>query len=358
MTLALKDRVRETTTIVGTGTATLLGAATGYQAFSTIGNGNTTYYCISDQGGPNWEVGVGTYTSAGTTLARTTVLSSSNAGALVVFTAGTKDVFVTYPSERAVYGDASNQVTLANQLNLTNASNYNLYASGAGANYLAGSLGIGTTSLAGFNIRVSKTITGTTTASSVNVDGVIQSDVTSESRQYGSYLQTSGVSWTLPSVYHYYTQQGSFGLTTVTNQYGFAAGTSLTGATNNYGFLGNIPAGTGRYNLYMSGTADNYLAGPLITAGLKATSAAAPTLASATTITPTTQIAFVSGVTPIVTITAPSPISLGGGTITLIPTGVFTTTIAGNIALASTAVVGRALTMTYDATTTKWYPSY
>jgi hypothetical protein len=99
-------------------------------------------------------------------------------------------------------------------------------------------------------------------------------------------------------------------------------------------------------------------AGNMITAGIKATSAAAPTIASATTIAPTKAITFISGVAPVVTITAPSPISLGGGTITLIPTGIFTTTIAGNIALASTAVVGRALTMTYDATTTKWYPSY
>ena len=89
-----------------------------------------------------------------------------------------------------------------------------------------------------------------------------------------------------------------------------------------------------------------------------ATSTAAPTIASATTIAPTKAITFISGTTAIVTITAPSPISTSGGTITFIPTGIFTTTTAGNIALASTAVVGRALTMTYDVTTTKWYPSY
>ena len=100
------------------------------------------------------------------------------------------------------------------------------------------------------------------------------------------------------------------------------------------------------------------IVGATIVGAVSATSAAAPTLASAATIAPTKGITFISGVTPIVTITPPSPISLGGGTITLIPTGIFTTTIAGNIALASTAVVGRALTMTYDVTTTKWYPSY
>jgi len=99
MALVLADRVRETTTTTGTGTVTLAGAVTGFQSFSAIGNGNTTYYCISGQGTSEWEVGVGTYTSSGTTLARTTVLSSSNSGSLVSFSAGVKDVFVTYPAE-------------------------------------------------------------------------------------------------------------------------------------------------------------------------------------------------------------------------------------------------------------------
>ena len=737
MALVLNDRVRETTSVVGTGAVTLLGAVTGFQSFSTIGNANTTYYCISDQAGANWEVGIGTYTSAGTTLARTTVLASSNGGALVVFTAGTKDVFVTYPSERAIYGDASDLVTLANQLNLTNASDYNLYASGAGDNYMAGALGIGTTSLtarrlvvagsvtgatgaygvlvsltiqpdvtanaivtasqaataanggtpytiatltcfnaaqvafnadstvtsqygfsaaaniigaannysffgnipegtgrynlymggtadnylagslgigavpyASVDFLVSKSVTGGATRVGVSVEGLIQSDVTalyiaqnvtlktaaaaftcasvqcyrvfqtpfgagssvtnqsgffvdasltSATNNYGFFgnipagtgrynlymagtannymagslgiggvpsadtkvevagtypssgavsrvIRANGIipstttatarlfgtesntqaavfnisalqhfcalqstmgagstvtsqygfltdtaftgatnnygfygaipsgtgrynlymggtadnylagslgigesaipntqtrlringgtltnanlfvvdqqstipstttggytayrsvlgsvtaSYTLPQVNHFVAVQAVFGAgSTVTAQYGVNVGATLVGATNNYGFYGAIPAGTGCYNLYMAGTASNYLGGPLITAGLTATSAAAPTIASATTIAPTTQIAFVSGVVPVVTITAPSPISLGGGQITLIPTGIFTTTTAGNIALASTAIVGKALIMTYDATTTKWYPSY
>jgi hypothetical protein len=99
MSFVLADRVKETTTTAGTGTVTLLGASTGYQSFSAIGNGNTTYYTIAGQTGSEWEVGIGTYTSAGTTLARTTVIASSNSGSLVNFSAGTKDVFVTYPAE-------------------------------------------------------------------------------------------------------------------------------------------------------------------------------------------------------------------------------------------------------------------
>ena len=109
MALVLADRVRETTTTTGTGTVTLAGAVVGFQSFAAVGNGNQTYYTIADQGGANWEVGIGTYTSAGTTLSRTTVLSSSNAGSLVNFTAGTKDVFVVYPSERAVYYNVANE---------------------------------------------------------------------------------------------------------------------------------------------------------------------------------------------------------------------------------------------------------
>ena len=110
MALVLKDRVKETSTTAGTGTLTLDGAASGFQSFAAVGNGNTTYYAIVDPITGDWEVGLGTYTSSGTTLSRTTVLSSSNSGALVNFAANQKDVFVTYPSEKSVYEDASNVV--------------------------------------------------------------------------------------------------------------------------------------------------------------------------------------------------------------------------------------------------------
>lgn len=110
MPLVLLDRVRETTAVSGTSDAILLGAVTGFQAFSVIGNGNTCYYTIADQSGGNWEVGIGTYSTSGPTLQRTTVLSSSAGGTKVSFGAGTKDVFVTYPSEKAVYLDESDNV--------------------------------------------------------------------------------------------------------------------------------------------------------------------------------------------------------------------------------------------------------
>ncbi len=105
MAIVLKDRVKVTSGVTGTGTATLGAAATGFQSFAAVGDGNETYYTIALQSGDEWEVGLGTVTdTAGTfTLSRDTVFESSNAGNLVNFSAGTKDVFVTYPAERAIF---------------------------------------------------------------------------------------------------------------------------------------------------------------------------------------------------------------------------------------------------------------
>lgn len=95
MTLTYIDRVKETTTTTGTGTYTLAGAVTGFQAFSTIGNGNTCYYAVSD--GTSWEVGLGTYTLSGTTLARTTLLASST-GSAINWGVGTRTVWLDFPA--------------------------------------------------------------------------------------------------------------------------------------------------------------------------------------------------------------------------------------------------------------------
>lgn len=108
MPLVVKDRIKETSTTSGTGTLTLAGAATGFRSFADIGNGNTTYYSIVDVTAGTWEVGIGTYTTSGTTLSRDTVLSNSlGTTAKINFAANVKDVFVTYPATKAVYGDAT-----------------------------------------------------------------------------------------------------------------------------------------------------------------------------------------------------------------------------------------------------------
>jgi hypothetical protein len=110
MALVNANRVLETCTSPGTGAVTLLGATSGYQTFgSAIGDGNTCYYCIADQSGTNWEVGIGTYATSGNTLTRTTPLSGSSATP-VNFSAGTQNVFVTYPAEKSVNLDAAGNV--------------------------------------------------------------------------------------------------------------------------------------------------------------------------------------------------------------------------------------------------------
>ena len=126
MALVLKDRVKETSTTAGTGTLTLDGAVSGFQSFSAVGNGNSTYYAIVDSITGDWEVGIGTYTSSGTTLSRTTVLSSSNAGSLVTFAANSKDVFVTYPSERGVWLDSAGTSLVQYEFNTANITTANI----------------------------------------------------------------------------------------------------------------------------------------------------------------------------------------------------------------------------------------
>jgi hypothetical protein len=133
MALTLSDRVKETCSSPGTGTVSLLGAQTGFQAFSTgVGNGNTCYYTIADQSGTHWEVGIGTYSSTGNTLTRTTPLSGSTTTP-VNFSSGTQDVFVTYPAEKAVTTDIGNAVSATTATNLASGSTYALpYQSGVG----------------------------------------------------------------------------------------------------------------------------------------------------------------------------------------------------------------------------------
>ena len=119
MALVLKDRVKEQTTTTGTGTITLDGTVSGFESFASVGDGNTTYYAIVSQSADEWEVGLGTYTAAGTLLSRDTILESSNSDAAVNFSAGTKDVFVTYPSDKAVYADAAGEVSVTRATSAT-----------------------------------------------------------------------------------------------------------------------------------------------------------------------------------------------------------------------------------------------
>ena len=117
MALVINDRVKVTSTTTGTGAFALGSAVTGFETFAQgIGNSNTTYYCIFNQGTTEFEVGLGTLDGTSANLTRTTVISSSNSDSAVSFTAGTKDVFCTLPASKAVVEDSSNNVTFANNI--------------------------------------------------------------------------------------------------------------------------------------------------------------------------------------------------------------------------------------------------
>ena len=112
MALVISDRIKETTTTTGTGTYTLSGAVTGFETFTAnLSNSDTTYYCCTDN--TDFEVGLGTFTSSGTTLARTTILSSSNSNNAVNWTSGTRTVFCTLPAAKTVFLDASGNTSVS-----------------------------------------------------------------------------------------------------------------------------------------------------------------------------------------------------------------------------------------------------
>jgi hypothetical protein len=140
---------------------------------------------------------------------------------------------------------------------------WNLYMNGTANNYMAGNLGIGNTSVDTIMLRISKGFTNTL-AGGILLDGTIQSTGTGQTNYLQTTASTAATSFTAASIRHINIQQGTFGAgSTVTNQFGVFVGANMIGATSNYGFFGDIPSGTNRWNLYMAGTAANYMAGTL-----------------------------------------------------------------------------------------------
>ena len=113
MAIVVKDRVQQTSTTTGTADFVLTGAVAGFQSFAAIGNTNVTYYTAVDPNTGDWEVGIGTYSTTGPTLARTAVLSNSlSTTAKISFAAGAKNVFCVYPAEKAIYEEVSGNVLI------------------------------------------------------------------------------------------------------------------------------------------------------------------------------------------------------------------------------------------------------
>ena len=168
MSLVLLDRVKQTTTTIGTGTITLNGLAVGFQTFSSLGDGATTYYTI--QGDADWEVGIGIYSS--NTLTRDTVLSSSNGGALVNFTKGTKNVFVTLPAEKTITSIASaNASVTVTQVG----TEVNLAVSGGGSGDVVGPASATDNAITRFDTTTGKLIQNsvTTIDDTGNASGIL-----------------------------------------------------------------------------------------------------------------------------------------------------------------------------------------
>ena len=186
-----------------------------------------------------------------------TVVSSG--GNVTIGVGGSDNIALFSTSGLAVTGN----ITTSGQLTLTNASDYNLYASGAGDNFMQGALGVGALPAASTVTLVgSNPATGATTVNNILLNSDIQSDVTSTYNSYNSNPTTAATAFTLTNLRHFSAQQRTLGAgSTVTNQVGFYALSTLTGATNNYGFQSAIASGTGRFNFYASGTANNYFAG-------------------------------------------------------------------------------------------------
>ena len=341
MAFVLADRVKETTIVVGTGAATLLGASSGYQSFSAgVGASNTTYYTIADQSGSNWEVGYGTLDVTGLILTRTTVISSSNSGSAVTFTTGTKDVWCDYTAKKAAIQDSLGLVTVpVLQTSSTSSVTPVLTFNGATTNYAAG---------AAVSSSYLQTILQNSSATAgASTNYVLSNNLGTDSTYYGEFGMNSSVfSASTPSDFFSINNgvyfSGHDGDITVGSGNGFkyymawgTAGQSAhvinaTGAIGLSTNLGTTPA--------LSGTTGFGTSGQVLTS---AGSSASPTWTTPTTGTVTSvsgttgRITSTGGNTPVIDLASGVATAGTTGSSTLIP--VVTIDTYGRVTSISTA---------------------
>ena len=244
MALVLANRVQETGTANTTVSFTLTGSVTGYQSFAAIGNTNTTYYAATDTSG-NWEVGLGTYSTTGPTLTRTTIYASSNTGAAVTFS-GTVTVFVTLPSGSAIYEDASGN---ASALGTITSGTWN--ASTIGVAY--GGTGVTTSSGANSVVlrdsnqnitvnRISQGLQSVTAAGGTTILTVASQFNQALTGTGGQTFQLPDAT-TLTNTTTFEFNNNATGTLTITNNAGTTVGTVAPGGAANIALLSNATSG-------------------------------------------------------------------------------------------------------------------
>ena len=225
------------------------GTALGTSSIGQFSWGSTPYLLLNKSSGTT----IGDYTAVpnntslgGVQFNGSDGTSFIDAAQIVAFTDGTPATG-SMPGRLTFYTTPNGSATAVEAMRITSAQNLSLGASAASA---------------GTAFRLSKNITGSTSSYGILANGTIQSDVTSQANLFESNVSTAAASFTLTNLRHFYTAQGTIGAgSSVTNQFGFNVESGLTGATNNYGFYGNIASTSGAWNLYMAGTAANYMAG-------------------------------------------------------------------------------------------------
>jgi len=348
MALILKDRVKENTNTTGTGAVTLTGTFPGYQAFSVIGNANTTYYAIVSQVANEWEVGIGTYTLVGTSLSRDTVLSSSNSGSLVSFTAGNKDVFVTYPAGRSVYADSTNivannsalvPVTSGGTGVATLTANYipygdgvNPFQSSANFAYNGTSLRVGTAALLGgitnpiiagtgsVNGYIENYVYNASSGTSASADMVVYANNSTDAAGWADFGYTSSTysdaNYTVTGPNEAYLFSSALSASFTGN---LVYATSSTGSANAHQwYVGGFNQAKSAYKMQLNATtlttAVNIAAGSNTISGAAITSASGNITATTGDLVAAAGNVVANSITPVAGTTAIAPVVLTSGT--------------------------------------------
>jgi len=260
---------------VGIGATSITGANNLY--ISRTVTGNTTGVSVYN----NWTVAAdvtgsgASYRSDITTVASPftlAFLSHFNAALMALGAGSTVTTQAAFVASSAISDVASNNYATNFTINTGSNNNWNLYSSGTANNYLAGSLGIGTTTLTGYGLRVSKALTGAVSSAEIAAAYTVQSDVTSVAKSFQSVISTQAASFTLSTACHFIANDLNIGAgSAVTDHYGFLASLNLGSvATNNYGFFSELASGTGNWNFYADGTANNAFRGNTRFGGLTA----------------------------------------------------------------------------------------